>query len=235
MRGRAAQQVIRALKHTPSTAADIADELYLHKLDVYIGTLEELANAHGYDLTDDIVLSDEIDNALHDEAQLAASRIVSTFNTDLARFVAGLPDETTADEALQAVDAWQTARAPAKAQVIAIDGAYDAHADATLHFYTAAGETPLFDFGGHGDPEPECALCEAIKARNPHPLERVLEIGSPHQQCAQEWHARDVNSAALPDTIALGAGDVSGLVGQDPLMQRVGSRAKAIEFVKQMA
>lgn len=234
MRGRAAQQVIRAVRYTPDDVATIADQLYETKLDVYIGTLEELAKHHGYQLDSPIVLSDEIDQALYDEAQLAASQIVSTYNTDLARFVAGLPNDTAPEDALKAIEAWQNARAEAKAKVIAVDQAYDAHADATLHFYDRAGTSPEFDFGGHGDPAPECELCVAIKDRNPHPLDRVLEIGSPHPQCAQEWHAL-IGDGELPASIDLGAGAQMGLVGQDSLLQRIGNRKRAVKAIAGMA
>lgn len=223
MRGKAARDIVRAVRYGATDAADVADHLYQHKLDVYIGTLEELAAQHGYELDADIVLSDEIDQALYDEAQLAASQIVTTYNRDLETFVATLPDDATPQQALDAVQAWQNERAAYKANVIGVDQAYSAHADATLHFYEAAGVAPTFDFGGHGDPAPECELCQALKDRNPHPLERVLEVGSPHPQCAQEWHAH-IADGELPDEFQLGAGAPAGLLGRETFLQRHGNQ-----------
>lgn len=236
MRGRAAQQIVRAVRFGPSEAADIADQLYQHKLDVYIGTLEELAAHHGYTVSEAIVLSDEIDQALFDESHLAANQIVSTFNADLGTFVRALPDDMTPEDALKEVQTWTEERAKYKGQTIGVDQAYDAHADATVHFYESAGATDLlYDFGGHGDPDPECELCEALKAANPHPAERVLEIGTPHPGCAQEWHARDVAADVLPATFTLGAGHTAGIVGQQSFLQRHGNqRAKATAAIQAM-
>jgi hypothetical protein len=61
----------------------------------------------------------------------------------------------------------------------------------------------------------------------------VIEIGSPHPQCAQEWHARVVDGD-LPDTIQLGQGAPVGIVGQDTFLQRIGTRRDAVAELGRM-
>jgi hypothetical protein len=117
--------------------------------------------------------------------------------------------------------------------VIAVTEMYWAHADALMAGFMEAGlGDAQFDFGGHpelGDEPPECAICAALEATNPHPLREVIRIGCPHPNCRQGWHARNLEVLMLAlqsQDVQLGA-RVAGIVGKPSLIARAGNRRKA--------
>ena len=162
----------------------LADKLYRAKRRVYRATLLEVARSFGSPVGRP-TLSDEVDAALHAEADAHAAGIAGTFNRDLAR-QAKKPGVT--DEALRS---WTVARQRKRARPTATTEAYSAHGDAILSATRDLGIAAWFDFGGHpelGDADPMCEICQALMATNPHPFERVAAIGMPHPACAQDWH-----------------------------------------------
>jgi hypothetical protein len=195
---------------------EMADAFYQHKVTVYANTLADLADQHGFDVHgDQVTLTQDVLDALRAEADAHAAIAVDTYNRELD----GWLDKQAAapvEDVLGAYQDWSNARADAKAELISVSEAYSAHADATLAFYVDNGVEPEFDFGGHGDADPRCVVCQALLDHSPHPLSRVLEIGTPHLNCRQSWHALDVD---LPDELQLGAA-VAGIVGGEPWVHR---------------
>jgi hypothetical protein len=221
------------LKYGAKDRRALADALLAAKVDTYIATLTDLAESYGYEVTDEgIQLSADVRAALRDEAVQNATSIVATFNREVDQFLDRNPDTPT-DQLLADFDAWAEDRLSHKAPQIAVTEAYGPHADATLAFYVENGLEPEFEFGPHSEDEhpAECEVCQALEATNPHPLNRVLEVGKPHIACAQSWQAL-VEPDALPDELHLG-GVVGGLLGADPLVNREGGHEEAVAFVQQ--
>lgn len=225
------RQLRAALAHDEADERALVESFLEHKVLVYIDTLGDLADAYGYAIEDDeIVLSDDVIRALRDESRAHAKSVVATFNRELEQLL-DRNAEKDRDDLLDLYETWAEQRADSRTTAIALTEAYSAHADATAAFFQAAGleAEPAFDFGGHpelGDSPPACAVCQALVDTNPHPLSRVLEVGTPHIQCAQEWHERDVDPDTMPDEIHLGAA-VAGIVGRDALVNRAGNDHEA--------
>jgi hypothetical protein len=224
-----ARNLFRSLRQTAADRRELAKILYDGKVEVYKATLEDLATSYGYELTETgIVLGEDVLNALRDEADENAQSIVETFNSELRTFLAERRD---ADDAavLTEFETWAAERHDARAEMRAITEAYLPYADATLAFFAENDLEPDFDFGGHGDDDPQCEICQALEENNPHPMSRVLEVGIPHIGCRQDWHPNiDVNS--LPDELKLG-GRTGGVLGAEPLRDRAGSPAAAVEML----
>lgn len=223
------KRLAESLQWGEEEVTDLAAQLLDHKVFTYHETLVELADAQGADLGD-FELSDGILRALRAESETNARRIVETYNHDLAGFLAR-NDHLPRDLLLSTYDAWADSRAQARAELIAISEAYPAAADATLAFAAANSDgEPLFDFGGHpGDDDPACEVCQALVETSPHPLSRVVEVGSPHLGCRQSWHQTGEREAreqfVVPDAPA-------GIIGTDPLVNRHGNdHAAAAEAV----
>ncbi len=225
----AVSKALRAsLKWGDEEREELAEDFLDHKVFVYVETLVELLTVHGVEATDaDVDLSDEILLALKGEAEDHAASVVDTYNADLDGFLDRNAD-LERESLLSTYDAWSSDRAEARAEVVAITEAYTASADATAAFYAAnAQEDPEFDFGGHpelGDDDPACPTCAWLVEESPHPLARMLEVGSPHIGCRQEWHALE---PALPDELAVPTRP-AGIVGKDALVTRAGSQEDAV-------
>lgn len=221
------QRLTEAFQRDDEDDAALADTLYLWKLRAYEDTLAELADAYDFDV-DDVSLSLSIQEALRAEAEVRAQQINATYNGDVTSFIADIVDEASYEEAIDSISEWSEARDADRSTLIGITEVYTPHADATLSFFRDAGIEPDFDFGGHGDDHAECPVCQALEAKNPHPFARVVEIGTPHIQCRQRWHAR-IEGDELPDEFTLGQGDTAGIVGNDSLVHRAGGQAAAVE------
>lgn len=218
-------QLRAALAYDEADVRSLTEAFLDVKVAVYTDTLLVLAEEYGYDLADDLDLSDDVLRALRDEARRDAQSVVDTFNHDMDQLL----QENAAlrrDDLITLYEQWAEARADSRADMVAVTEAYPAHADATMAFFQAAGIEPEFDFGGHGDDDPRCEVCQALADTGPHPLARVLAVGIPHINCRQEWHERDVDPALLPDELRLGA-NIAGIVGQDPLVHRAGGHTEA--------
>jgi hypothetical protein len=203
-------------------AAALADR----KRAVYVDTLAERLRHHGS--RQEVTLSRSILAAIDAAAMIAAREVVQSYNRDLRDFVARWP-LAPARDLLNAVEEWSIRRADWKAPQIAVTETYDAHVDALVSFYRDNGRTPEFDFGGHGDAEPACAICKAIRARNPWSYDGVVRIGVPHPQCRQEWHPRDVD---MPEMLVAGL-EPAGILGSASLMQRASNqRDTAVALVE---
>lgn len=214
-----------ALRWGDDELEDLADSFLDHKVFTYVETLADLFTLHGAEITDDdIDLSDAILLALRREARDHAASVVRTFNKELDTFLtenAKLPR----GELLAAYGTWAEVRADSKAEQIAVTEAYSAHADAKMAFYLAnvpEGFEPSFDFGGHGDDDPVCAVCEVLLTTSPHPLSRVLEVGSPHIACRQDWHETDDFEEILPEELKLPT-EPAGIVGKSAYVNRLGN------------
>ena len=205
----------------------LSDVLYLNKVRVYEDTLAELADLYDYEV-EDLTLSQEVLDALRDEADLRAEQMTGTYNGDLAGFIDAIPDDITYEHSVEATELWATDRDEARSELVGITEAYSAHADATVAFFVNNGIEVEFDFGGHGDDHPQCVVCEALVRSNPHPAERVVEVGTPHIQCRQKWHAV-IEADDLPDELVLGQGAPAGILGNESLVQRAGGHTEAAE------
>ncbi len=196
---------------------ELADEFLDHKVWTYVETLGDLFREHGADISDDdIELSDEILLALKREAIEHAGFVVDTYNTDLEKFL-DRNAETPREQLLGDYEAWANDRAEARAEILAITEAYGPHADATIAFYIAQEGEHAFDFGDHPeDDAPSCEVCAALVATNPHPIERVLEVGSPHIGCRQHWRR---TGDELGDELRMPE-RTAGIVGSTPLVNR---------------
>lgn len=224
-----ARSLFRALRQTAADRRELANMLYEGKVAVYTATLEDLATSYGYDLTDGgIELSEDVLSALRDEADENAQSIVETFNSELRTFLSDNQGKPDAD-VLTAFETWATDHHEKRAELRAVTEAYVPYADATLAFFAENGLEPEFEFGGHGDDDPQCVICQALEASNPHPMGRVLEIGMPHIGCRQDWHPT-IDVSQLPDELKLG-GKVGGVLGREPLRDRFDSPEAAAEMV----
>lgn len=224
-----ARSLFRALRQTAADRRELAKLLYDGKVEVYKATLEDLATSYGYELTEGgIELSEDVLNALRDEADENAQSIVETFNSELRTFLDHNKsrDET---EILTEFETWAANQHEARAEMRAVTEAYLPYADATLAFFAENGIEPDFDFGGHGDDDPQCVICQALEEGNPHPMARVLAIGIPHIGCRQDWHP-NVDANTLPDELKLG-GRTGGVLGAEPLRDRAGSQEAAVQMV----
>lgn len=216
---------------------ELADSFLEHKLVAYIETLTDLFGEHGVDVTEQEIadeLSDPILLALRAEAREHAGFVVESFNTDLDAFLAR-NEGLGRDELLDSYDAWSTGRSDARAEQIAITEAYSAHADATVAFWEANAEGGDYDFGGHpelGDDAPACPVCRALVDSNPHPVDRVREVGTPHIGCRQAWHRRE---GELGEELRIPE-EPGGIVGSQALVNRHGNdHAAAAEFITGLA
>ena len=175
-------ELLAALAFGDDEARPLANKLSIRKIATYRKTLQTLATLHGLDKP---VLSSRLLQDLYAEATRDAESIIATHNARLPvlvdRALALEPDDPQA--ALAIIEELLHDRAEAHGPTIAITSLYGPHADATIGFYLNAGAHPMFDFGGHGDADPACELCQAILDLNPHPAARVIEIGTPHHQC----------------------------------------------------
>lgn len=225
-----ARSLFRALRQTAADRRELANMLYEGKVAVYTATLEDLATSYGYELPDGgVTLADDVLNALRDEADENAQSIVETFNAELRTFLAEHGDQPESD-VLSAFETWATDHHEKRAELRAVTEAYVPYADATLAFFAENDLETEFEFGGHGDDDPQCVICQALEAGNPHPMSRVLEIGMPHIGCRQDWHPT-IDANELPDELKLG-GRVGGVLGSEPLRDRQGSPEAAVEFLQ---
>lgn len=226
-------RLVESFRRDEAYIDDLSDSLYLTKLRVYQDTLSGLANDYGYD-ADDVQVSVQIAQALSDEADDHAESIAASYNkameTQVKRFGAlGMAYEQAVEEVAQ----WSNERDDARAEMIGVTEAYSAHADATVAFFIDNGVEVEFDFGRHaGDDAPACEVCQALERTSPHPLDRVLEIGSPHINCRQSWHPR-VDEALLPEEVELGLGRTAGIVGTDSLVHRAGGHSQAVTQIEE--
>ena len=226
------RKLLSALRWTAQDRREIAEAIYATKVTTYIDTLADLALGYGYELPEGALrLAPDVDRGLKENATLQARRIVDTYNRELRGFLErnhGRPEVEVVDD----YRAWMEDRSEHKSDEVAVQEAYSAYADAVAAFFVANDMDPLFEFGGHpeeGDEPPECDVCQALEATNPHPLSRVLEVGTPHIGCRQKWHAL-VEPDDLPEELVLPS-SLAGIVGADPLNMRLGGDVAAADFI----
>jgi hypothetical protein len=225
----ARRNLFRALRQTAQDRRELADLLYEQKVTVYVATLEDLAQSYGYELPDGgVELSEDVLTALREEADDNAQSQVETFNNELRTFLERNADRTD-EEVLTDYETWAQSHHDSRSEMRSITEAYTPHADATMAFFIENDLEPTFDFGGHGDDDPQCPICQALASSGPHPISRVLEIGIPHLGCRQEWHP-NIEPDQLPDELFLG-GKTAGLLGGEPLRDRAGSQEAAVEML----
>ena len=224
------ERLARSLSFSSEERSRLATLIYRRKVAVYRDTLRALLREYGS--LEEPSLSREVLAGLREEAERHAASIVQTFNRDLRRLLERTSDRPV-EEVLDMVEEFAHLRAERRSENIAITEAYGPHADATLAFYKDNGLRPAFDFGGHGDPGPICAICKALKDRNPHPFERVVRIGVPHIACRQSWHPL-IARGDLPQFLRAGI-SLAGIVGSEPLMNRQGNNVTdAAEYIGRM-
>jgi hypothetical protein len=224
-----------SLKYGAADRKGLAEAIYDAKRQVYVETLADLAEGHGYELDGDVILAPTVEAEIRAVAQEHARLIADSYNRDVDAFL-DRNESLEKDALLDTFDAWSQDRLDQHADLIAVTEAYDAYTDATVSFYAENGLEPEYEFGGHpelGDADPACDLCQALEATNPHPHARVLEVGIPHVQCRQNWHAL-VDPENLPDVLTLG-GQTGGVLGADPLNMALGGTDEAVQHVHDLA
>lgn len=207
----------------------LAARLRTAKVDAYRQTLHRLAQDMGSLAT--VELSPEVLADLGIEARQHAVTISRSFNRDLATYARRITPGLDKQDLRSSLRAWVENRNSSRAPVIAVTEVYGPHADATVAFFKELGlDDATFDFGGHPeDDPPECEICAALVATNPHPLREVARIGTPHPNCRQNWHPR-VEASQVPGHVELGQ-VLGGIVGTKMLVQRAGSRAAAADMI----
>lgn len=209
----------------------ISDALYRYKVKVYENTLTALAEQMGR--AELVNVTSQVRRKLRAEADESAGVIVTAYNRDLRSFIAQHVDDDPVT-ILQRVDAWARNRAEARREKIAVTETYGPHADAlaAVFLHNDMGDA-LFDFGGHGDADPACEICQVLKETSPHPVKVVVKIGSPHPNCRQTWHPV-IDPGDLPPFFSLEPADVAGIVGRQSLIQRVGGLKQAVRYVRRI-
>lgn len=226
-------EVVSGLRYGQEEVEVLARALLARKVAVYVATLRALAASFGKDL-ETFDLSRTILDQLRAEAERHAGYIVDTYNRELTAWaeMQELGDDPVL--LLARFEEWTIQRAEHRADLIAITETYGPHADAILSFFRDNGQHGvMFDFGGHGDPHPECIICEAIKAGNPWRADQLVAIGIPHPGCRQNYHPVNLDPADLPDPLILGL-QPGGILGQDTLIHRTGGRDAAVAFIEEM-
>lgn len=224
-------ELLAALSFGDRETDELAVAIAQRKINAYLKTLTALASSYGQDApTLTARMTDELELAARREAEL----IVAAYNDALATAIDdALGVSSSEADFLARIEEWSHARAERQAPVVGVTSTYDAHADATIQFFVAAGADPGFDFGGHGDAEPACKICRALASGNPWTAQQVVAIGTPHIGCRQSWHPRKLVS--LPADYVAGVGGPAGIVSSTPLNIRLGSLAAAVEFVRSLA
>lgn len=224
-------ELVAALTFDDRDREDLAEALAQRKLNVYLKTLGVLADSYGQDEPE---LSSRIVGAIEEAARIEADQIIDAYNGAVQVAIDDALEVATSEADFMArIEEWSHARAERSAPIVGITSTYEAHADATLQFFQAAGVDPSFDFGGHGDDAPACVICQALVAGNPWTIEQVIAIGTPHPQCRQEWHPRKL--PALPSDYVAGGAGPAGILGGQSLITRTGSRAAAVDYVQRLA
>lgn len=230
---RAIERAAKRAVMKPAEIDALADKLFEAKKRTYRKTLREL-HQRNYGSEIRVTLSAEIESTLRSEADANAGRIARTYHEELARFSSTLTP-LPAERLDEAITQWRSVRDRKRAPLIAVSEVYPAHADATLSFFRDVGMEDLtFEFGGHpelGDADPACEICQTLAATNPHPLEDVVAIGTPHPNCRQSWRPQGVDGRELPVDPVLGQ-TPGGIAGRRSLVTRAGGRAQAVEFIE---
>jgi hypothetical protein len=230
------RRVVRELALKRRDVEGIRDRLTAAKIDVYERTLRDLAAQ--LKLKTPPVVSGQVKLALGIESGNHARSIVKTFNKDLANYAFKFGRQLEEDELRQTLRAWVDNRNTSRAPIIAVTETYGPYADALMAGFLEAGLGDAeFDFGGHpeeGDEPAECIVCLALEDTNPHPLREVIRIGSPHPNCRQNWHVRQLQHLILQlqsTDVQLGA-KPAGIVGRPSLIHRAGGRAPAARAIR---
>lgn len=235
---RAIERAVRRLAMGDEDVARLTDKLLTAKRRVYRRTLTTFAQRLGYS-TGLPNLSEEVLAALEAESRDHATRMVETFNRDLAlqaEKVGPLPDAKVGPTLTK----WANSRQRKRAKPIAITEAYTAHADATMSAILDLGlpEGTLFDFGGHpelGDAHPVCSICKELVTHNPWTVADVVRVGNPHPGCRQLWRLSRLEQRDLPAELPDLGQTIAGIVGKDSLITRAGDRDSATAFVAQLS
>lgn len=174
------------MRMSASDRRELAAVLYETKREVYVRTLNELADEHGYTGGAAVIaISRAVDRALRDEAADHAAKITDTFNAAFADWSRDLPVDITPAAAKDAYALWVDQRQEWSAPLVGVTEAASAHSDAVIAFYRDAGlPEPEYDFlTAAGGREAECEVCRALIATNPHSADEVRALGTVHPNC----------------------------------------------------
>jgi hypothetical protein len=221
--------LVDAAKLRDADVLRLARKLYAIKAKAYRDTLLEAQRRHG-GARSRVVLSQEIRDAIREEADLHARYSVQTMNRMIERWAqrnSHLDRRTFANE----LGRFLRERGKTRSQVVSGMAPLTAKLDAEVAFYRENGIEPEFDFAG---PPAKCELCRVLKATGPHSIERVLEVGYPHLNCTHRWRSRSRATAAMreggirPGQISAGRGAPAGILGSRAMIDRLGNLDVAI-------
>lgn len=234
-RRRDVESAARAAGFSDEDVARLADRFYRTKLRVYRDTLRDLADRFTRNgAPDRLPLSQTIKDALRAEAERHARQVADTHNSAVAKEalrISSHGDGRTKADLEGELSKFARSRMRKRSEMIAVTEAYGPHSDAIVSFFNDAGIEPEFDFGGHPDDSPpECVICRAIIASNPHSLADVVRIGIPHPFCRQTWHARLTAEQQGLEDFSLGQ-SLGGIIGAPTLIQREGGASEAAASV----
>lgn len=229
----ATRAAINGLTMRKADIGELADKLFMAKRRVYRRTLLNLLKSLGYQDAKRPRLAAAVEDALIAEAKDHAQRIATTYNDSLEREAKSLPESLSDDDVKPRLEKWARVRQRNRARSTAITEAYGPHSDALVAAMKDLGVEALFDFGGHpelGDLDPACDICVALVATNPHTLDEMVRVGTPHPGCAQDWRLSSWDRRELPADPIVGQA-IGGIVGGEPLITRAGGREEAARFV----
>lgn len=233
-RRRDVEAAVRAAGMGKREKDELAEKLLRAKTQVYRRTLRRLAERFTSNAPSTVTLSKAIMDGLRRESERHARQIARTHNravADRALEISSAGDGRSRSELREELREWGAKRMRKRAKMIAVTEAYGPHADATLSFFRDAGVEPEFEFGGHiDDSDPACALCQALTATNPHSLEEVVAVGTPHPNCRQTWHPVNFDEREIPDELTFGA-SLGGIVGGETMVGREGGTEQAADAV----
>lgn len=190
------------LSYGEDEQSSLAEALYKAKVDAYEQAILNEAQRMGFevDRTQVALNNAQTKSHLRKQANLHASYIVRTHNSDLQKHLKSLEDGPTYPlrnrfQLAQDVDTWATERFRKRASLIATTESFTPLMRGVLDFYRNNAIETEFNF--HAEPG-SCDFCKRLLETNPHPLRKVMRIGIPHPGCAHAWSPVAVSPTQPP-------------------------------------
>lgn len=224
------RSLVGAARLVPADRDRLARKLYRWKQQQYRRSLLEMARRYGVPQRR-VQLSPQIKQALREESDLNASRIVATYNKLIGDFVERNRHKRF-DLLARELDTYMRERIRRRTPIIARNEIAGPRLDAMVNFFLENGVSPRFDFDG---PPPICPTCVRLRRTQPHEIAVVLRVGRPHLNCTHWWAVRGVSGEELrrggdrPGRISLGRrGETAGIVGGHLFVTEQGGQEDAV-------